>query len=238
MTTVVFDRPSTDDVTLVIEASTSLGSLAVVRFGRCVGSNTVAMGASRDDGLFPAIQALLVECALEPSDLTRVVCGAGPGSFTSLRIAAALAKGLVHGTGAMLAGVSSLLLSAASAVERMPSDVTEMVVHSDALRGERYAQRVHIDAARMVRPDGPVDRVACDDLEAYCRGAARVAVTSSPVQEREAAVVLPAAGAIVGVASWEELAAASLGAWEPVYGRLAEAQVVWERTHGHALPAV
>jgi tRNA threonylcarbamoyladenosine biosynthesis protein TsaB len=27
-----------------------------------------------------------------------------------------------------------------------------------------------------------------------------------------------------------------LGSWEPVYGRLAEAQVKWEAAHGRALP--
>lgn len=240
------ERAILSDNVLVIEASTRVGSLAVVRAGVVVGTRTVAMGFSGDDGLFPAMQEVLVECGLAPSQLTRVICGAGPGSFTSLRIAASLAKGLVHGTGATLAAVSSLVLSAAVAAEQLPDDTLDIVIHADALRGERYTQRmrverVRVDGERMVRPDGAVERVAFDDLATYCAGtvpgALRVAVGSSPEPELEASVVLPSAAAIVRSSGWNELAAVSLDAWEPAYGRLAEAQVVWERTHGYALPA-
>ncbi|MES2522322.1 MAG: tRNA (adenosine(37)-N6)-threonylcarbamoyltransferase complex dimerization subunit type 1 TsaB [Gemmatimonadota bacterium] len=226
------------DATLVIEASTSAGSLAIVRDGKVAAQNAVAMGVSRDDGLFPAIQALLMDSDLEPSAIARVVCGAGPGSFTSLRIAASLAKGLAHGSGATLSAVSSLALSAAVAVDILPDTVTDIVVHADALRGERYVQRMRVDGARMVDAGGPVERVAFVDLDGYSRGALRVAVGSSPDPALEGTVVLPSAAAIVRIRGWHDLSAVSLETWEPAYGRLAEAQVVWERTHGHALPSV
>jgi tRNA threonylcarbamoyladenosine biosynthesis protein TsaB len=56
------------------------------------------------------------------------------------------------------------------------------------------------------------------------------------VPEHESAVVMPAAAAVVRLREWGRLEPVALTSWEPEYGRLAEAQVVWERTHGQALP--
>jgi tRNA threonylcarbamoyladenosine biosynthesis protein TsaB len=37
-------------------------------------------------------------------------------------------------------------------------------------------------------------------------------------------------------AAIEEDGPVNLAAWEPIYGRMAEAQVKWEAAHGRALP--
>ena len=58
----------------------------------------------------PAVADALREATVDPRQLDRIVCGAGPGSFTSLRIAGAIAKGLALSAGAPLHPVSSLLL--------------------------------------------------------------------------------------------------------------------------------
>ena len=47
----------------------------------------------------PAVAAVLDEAGIACRGLARVVCGAGPGSFTSLRIAAAIAEGTRVGGG-------------------------------------------------------------------------------------------------------------------------------------------
>ena len=54
--------------------------------------------------------------------------------------------------------------------------------------------------------------------------------------DEETALVVPRAAALPHVAGWQRLEPIELETWEPEYGRLAEAQVVWERSHGHALP--
>ena len=216
---------------LVLEASTKTGSIAVLVDGGVAAQAEIAMGVSRDDGLFPAIQAALSQCGIAPDRLAAVACGAGPGSFTSLRIAASLAKGLAHAANVPLFAVPSLLLAAGG------RSAGEYVAHSDALRGERFALRLRVDASGAVFAMSAVQRVPADDLEAFANGAPGIAVGST-VAAQPGDVVWPSASAVLHIGDWASCGPVSLESWEPEYGRLAEAQVVWERSHGHALPAV
>ena len=106
---------------LVVEAATAQGSVALLAGAHPPRVRRVTMGVGREDQLFPAIQELLAEAQLAPPALGAVVCGAGPGSFTSLRIAASLAKGLAHGAGRPLYAVSSLVLAAAVLPPELPA---------------------------------------------------------------------------------------------------------------------
>lgn len=220
---------------LVLEASTTAGSVALIANGRCLSVRPVAMGAGREDQLFPAVQALLVEAGAAVQQLTGVVCGAGPGSFTSLRIAAALAKGLAHGASVPLFAVSSLLLAAADAGEAVPAGPA--VVHADALRGERYVLDVMREADGQVRSQSALQRMTLEQLNAHAAGRPRLAVLSSPTPDLETRVVTPSSAHLphIAVAAWGS--AVPLDSWEPQYGRLAEAQVKWEASHGAPLPA-
>jgi len=56
----------------------------------------------------PMLEKLLEESGLAARDLQAVAFGAGPGSFTGLRIACGLAQGLALGRGLPVLGVSSL----------------------------------------------------------------------------------------------------------------------------------
>jgi tRNA threonylcarbamoyl adenosine modification protein YeaZ len=56
----------------------------------------------------PIIDKLLMSLELDINDMDGIACAAGPGSFTGLRIGAATAKGLCHGTGKPLIGVPTL----------------------------------------------------------------------------------------------------------------------------------
>ncbi len=216
---------------LVIEASTTVGSVALLREGAVMQSRVVAMGASRDDALFPAIIAVLGAADMVPGDLQAIVCGAGPGSFTSLRIAVALAKGLAHATGCPLFRVPSLLLAAGT--YELPG---QYLVHADALRDERFALPVLIHGDGSTRADGPMTRVAMSELDAVASGRRLLAIGEPPGQHDDRTVVAPRASAILQVDDWWVHGPVSLESWEPVYGRLAEAQVQWEVAHGRALP--
>ena len=219
---------------LVLEASSIAGSVALIANGARVSVRPVAMGAGRDDQLFPAVQALLAEAGATVQQLTGVVCGAGPGSFTSLRIAASLAKGLADGTSVPLFAVSSLLLAAADAIDALPAGPA--VVHADALRGERYVLDVMFDADGRVRPTLALQRMTLEQLEMHAAGRSRLAVLSSPSPDHETCMVTPSSANLLRVTESAWSPAVSLDRWEPDYGRLAEAQVKWEASHGAPLP--
>ena len=83
-----------DGVMLALDASTYEGSVAVFRDSRLAAERTVAMRGEREERLMPAVADALGAAGAGAADVSAIVCGAGPGSFTSLRIAAAIAKGL------------------------------------------------------------------------------------------------------------------------------------------------
>ncbi len=87
----------------------------------------------------PLIAELLAELALQPRDLTAVVCGAGPGSFTGLRIGIATAKGLCFALGLPLVMVSSLEAMATAALERSAA-ARPVLVTLNAFRGQVFAR--------------------------------------------------------------------------------------------------
>jgi tRNA threonylcarbamoyladenosine biosynthesis protein TsaB len=226
------DAFSDSALTLVIDASTARGTVALFAGSRVLGAHRVAMGAGKEDQLFPALQQLLARSGKHPRDLGAIVCGEGPGGFTSLRIAAALAKGLAHGAGCPLYAVPSLLLAAASL-----SDVPfgEYVVHAEALRGERYVLPVRRDDGGFWRPAGAAGRMAAEKLQSAVPPGQRLAVLSSPFDE-DLALCMPAAECLASArGEWRDRPLELTG-WEPLYGRLAEAQVKWEERYGISLP--
>ena len=111
----------------------------------------------------------------------------------------------------------------------------DYVVHADALRGERYTLRVRLDPGGLRHAVGVVQRVPFADLASFSGDARRIAVGQSPAVDAEFAVADPDAANIVRIGGWTVCGPFALADWEPAYGRLAEAQVVWEAKHGHAL---
>jgi len=220
---------------LVVEAATSAGSLALLQRDtatvpwQVLASTDVVMGSGREDVLTPAVAAMCASAGIPLPSLAAVVCGSGPGSFTSLRIASALVKGLAFGLGAPLYAVPSLLLAAAAALDEPPAAGPVLVV-LDALRDEYYAQRVSVGADGSARLDGALQRVARTDIAALAGDARLLEVDA-------ARGVSPHAAAARWCEPWTSFGPQSVDDWEPEYGRLAEAQVKWEATHGRPLPA-
>ena len=136
-------------LTLALDASTYSGTVAVLRDGVVVATREALMRGEREERLMPAVLAALADAGAVPRDVKRVVCGAGPGSFTSLRIAAGIAKGIAHGAGVPLYAVSSLTLVVAGA--QPPLSAGRYVAALDAMRGERYAQRVVVNTDGTMR---------------------------------------------------------------------------------------
>ena len=223
------------DVTLSIEGATYQGSVAVIRGSAVVAERTL----SGDDGglprsgrgemLMPAVAECLNEAGVTGKDVSRVVCGAGPGSFTSLRVAGSIAKGLASGYGVELFAVSSLMLTVAARVDLAPGRYLSLL---DAMRGEFFAQRVEVVENGGVRPVGAAGIVPAADVQSVMEAESDIHLIgpSQPI------AALPHARGVAWLL--DDILAAGpvdIASWEPDYGRLAEAQVRWEAEHGRPL---
>ncbi len=222
-------KPVPDGLWLVVEAATAAGSLALLERDaepgvrvRVRASCEVPMGSGRTDVLTPACSQLLRDAGAELPELVGVICGAGPGSFTSLRIAGSFAKGLVYGLNVPLYAVPSLLLAVGEA--DTPPVPGEYRVALDALRGEMYVQTVRVRNDGGIEFTGPVERTAMAALSAETLRMVSVATD-----------VVPRASTARWLSDWPAFGPVPLDTWEPSYGRLAEAQVKWEASHGRAL---
>lgn len=93
------------------------------------------------------IDALLVECGINLGQVDGIVFGAGPGSFTGLRIAACLTQGLAVSQGLAVYAVSSLR-AMAQAIYRQYGH-TEVWVVKDARMNEVYHAPFKLDSGIM-----------------------------------------------------------------------------------------
>jgi tRNA threonylcarbamoyl adenosine modification protein YeaZ len=145
-------------VILVIDTATSQ---AVVGLGESSGGHEGPDGPAggiavrtwpvrhqHSETLLPTLTAFLAEQGATLADLRGIVVGTGPGAFTGLRVGLATAKGLAHGLGLPIVGVSTAeaLLEAA----RASGDA------GDADAGGAAAAT----SLLLLLPAGPNDRVA------------------------------------------------------------------------------
>lgn len=92
---------------LAIDASTSSASIAILNDKQLI-SRTILEQRTQAQIMLPTIQDLCLEAQLDLKQLDGIVFGCGPGSFTGLRIACSIAKGLAYAYDLKLYPVSSL----------------------------------------------------------------------------------------------------------------------------------
>jgi tRNA threonylcarbamoyladenosine biosynthesis protein TsaB len=99
-------------------------------------------GAMASSTLIPAALALLAQAGLTLRELDAIVFGAGPGSFTGLRTACAVAQGLGYGAGVPLLPVDTLLAVAEEARHALApaGGAFQVVAVLDARMDEVYAR--------------------------------------------------------------------------------------------------
>lgn len=98
---------------LAIETSTSLGGVAILERERLVRNIEEEVPRRHLEWLAPAIQRLLGEAGLSPSEIEAVAVSVGPGGFTSLRIGIATAVAWGRARRVPVVGVSTLAALAA-----------------------------------------------------------------------------------------------------------------------------
>lgn len=219
-------------ISLVLEASTYHGSVALLDGVSVAGSRAIAMRGRDAEALMPAVAELLLEAGHPVGAVERIICGAGPGSFTSLRIAASIAKGIALVSGASLVPLSSLALLVASRESRSSGRYLAAV---DAMRGEQYIQPFDVDDAGVIRPAGALRLVPAAAVDGIARDIGATPI--GPSRSGSEFVIPNASSAALITNLIEASESADLGAWEPAYGRLAEAQVKWEAESGRPLAA-
>ncbi len=116
---------------LAFDASTEFLSIAL-RADEQSYKIDLKAGQTASQLILPQIQTLLDDAELALVDLDGIAFGAGPGSFTGVRIACGVAQGLAFGANLPVVGVNVLMaLAEASGAERV-------IAASDARMGEVY----------------------------------------------------------------------------------------------------
>lgn len=113
------------------------------------GVSTWTAGYRHGETLLPSIGRFLGEQDIRRSRLVGIVVGTGPGAFTGLRVGMATAKGLAHGLGIPLAGVSTgeALLAA--------SDAARPVLLLPAGPSDRLVVRPGVPARPLAKAEEP-----------------------------------------------------------------------------------
>jgi len=122
-------------VILAIDTATELCSAALLNADLVEPSE--AVGQKHSDRVLPLIDAVLREGGRTLRDVDAFAFGAGPGSFTGLRIACGVVQGLAYACGRPVVGVGNLRALAAAAFARHPRAVIAMVA-IDARMREAY----------------------------------------------------------------------------------------------------
>jgi len=120
---------------LAFDTSTDTLCIAVQR-AEAVWQHRGPGGAQSSAQLLPAIRRLMDEAGLDFKALDAIVFGRGPGSFTGLRTACAIAQGLAFGADVRVLPVDTLLAVAETA--RAEHGCTEVVAVLDARMNEVY----------------------------------------------------------------------------------------------------
>lgn len=122
---------------LAIDTSTEQASVALLAFGTL---SFEAQGSPKTHAqlLLPMIDRLMSEARVTLPDLDGIIFGCGPGSFTGLRIACSIAKGLAYAHDLDLIPVSSLAAIACAAREALSDPSAAVLAVLDARMHELY----------------------------------------------------------------------------------------------------
>jgi tRNA threonylcarbamoyladenosine biosynthesis protein TsaB len=123
---------------LALDTATLTAGAAVIADGRIVAAERRRV-TTHSESLLALVDETLRAAGLRAAELDAFACGAGPGSFTGLRIGLATVKGICFALGRPLVMVSSLAALAARAPDG------EVAAVLDAHKDEVYAGRFTVE---------------------------------------------------------------------------------------------
>lgn len=127
---------------LALETATEACSVALWLDGEVIERHEVAPRRHAELAL-PWADALLADAGIGRADLDAVAVGRGPGAFTGVRLAIALAQGIALGLDRPVVPVSTLAALALPAAMRAPG--APVLAAIDARMGELYVGRFRFD---------------------------------------------------------------------------------------------
>lgn len=124
------------EYSLAIDTSAGT-SVAVLSIGNVLAELNYLEPMTHSERIGSAIQDVLNQANLKPSQVSHVVAGVGPGPYTGLRVGLAAARYFAIGTGAKLIGVCSLDAIALDYFTNNPT-ASGLLVSTDARRKEVF----------------------------------------------------------------------------------------------------
>lgn len=174
--------------------------------------------------VLPMVQQLLTEADVSLSSLDGIVMGQGPGSFTGLRIACSVAKGLAYAHDLIIYPVSSLAAIAESVfyTAQNPQAVLTLI---DARMQEVYWDYYQVNGEHLEHRVGPISTLVLPEVnplliagvgfEAYI-SALPIAIQRQCINQY---VVFPDAQAMIRIVRAGRVTPVSAGEALPVYVR-------------------
>lgn len=168
---------------LALDTATEQCSVALLCGDRLI-ERCEHVGQRHSERALPMIDAVLAEGAVRLADVDLFAFGAGPGSFTGLRIACGVVQGLAYGCGRPVMGIGNLRALAALAFAERPHHRSALVA-IDARMHEAYCA-VYGNDDEVSELRAPALEIP-DDLPGIAREAAVELVAGDDVVLRGAA---------------------------------------------------
>jgi tRNA threonylcarbamoyladenosine biosynthesis protein TsaB len=147
---------------LAIETSTDILSLAITSTQGDISevwAHTSQGGAKSSQMVLPEIVRLMEEAQIRFTDLTAVVFGKGPGSFTGLRTACSVAQGLAFGAGISVLPIDTLLAVAEDARYHSTQKLQQQIQQQTQQQLEELGQPSLQTQRYFVAMDARMDQV-------------------------------------------------------------------------------
>ncbi|KTD09256.1 glycoprotease [Legionella gratiana] len=209
---------------LAIDTSTEIASIALLT-GKELLCDEQSNPKTHTQFILPMIDKLMVNAGLHMNQLDGIVFGRGPGSFTGLRIACSIAKGLAYAHDLGLIPVSNLVAIAWSVRQQRQGAHLPVLTVLDARMHEMYWAYFAKDQWMAEEKVNPVSEMSIPEEQSIILAGVGIDLywenftskTKSQVSEK--LLINPSAAAMIQFAQFSALKPVSAGAAHPVYIR-------------------
>lgn len=224
-------------LTLAIDTSTKVCTIALSRDGEILAEYDVNVGMTHSEGLLPQIEQLINRTGIDKKTIELLAVSMGPGSFTGLRIGLATAEAMAYSWQCMLHGVDTLKALAYN----LPVDGIILSPVLDAQKGNYYqaiyewvdGQLVEHEPVSVVTKNEMLAKAASYGKTCYLLGETRRledADLGANVKLAPKTLRMPKASSVALLAEVEHTEDdRKIFGLEPYYIRRSEAEELWEK---------